>query len=61
MLYLVVLSRIPLNVAQSFASAQFVAVILAAAFVLSEPVDGFQWLGITCIAVGIVIVGWSHS
>lgn len=61
LLYLVILSWIPLNVAQSFTAAQFIAVILASAFILSEPINGIQWVGITCIAMGIAIVGWSHG
>jgi len=61
MLYLLILSWIPLNVAQSFTAAQFVAVILASSFVLSEPIGGVQWVGITCIALGIAIVGWSQG
>lgn len=61
MLYLAILSWIPLNVAQSFMAAQFVAVILASAWVLSEPVSGIQWLGIVFITLGIAIVGWSHG
>ncbi len=59
--YLIILSWIPLNVAQSFAAAQFVAVILASSFILSEPINGVQWTGIACIAFGIAIVGWSHG
>lgn len=61
MIYLVILSWIPLNVAQSFAAAQFVAVILASSFVLSEPINSVQWVGITCIAFGIAVVGWTHG
>lgn len=61
MFYLVILRWIPLNVAQSFAAAQFIAVILASCLVLSEPINGIQWLGITFIAVGIAIVGWSYG
>jgi len=60
-LYVLILRQLPLNVAQSFASAQFVAVILASSFVLSEPINGVQWIGIACIALGIAIVGWTHS
>ncbi len=60
-IYVFILTWLPLNVAQSFAAAQFVTVILASAFVLSEPINGVQWFGITFIAVGISIVGWSHG
>jgi undecaprenyl phosphate-alpha-L-ara4N flippase subunit ArnE len=57
MLYLLILSWLPLNVAQSFAAAQFIAVILASAFVLAEPVSGAQWAGMILIAAGITVVG----
>jgi len=57
--YVLVLQWLPLNVAQSFTAAQFVAVILASALVLSEPIGPGQWLGISLIALGIVVVGWS--
>jgi drug/metabolite transporter (DMT)-like permease len=59
--YVLVLQWLPLNVAQSFAAAQFVAVILASALVLSEPIGPPQWLGITLIALGIAVVGWSRQ
>jgi len=57
LLYAVVLRWLPLNVAQSFAAAQFIAVIVASALVLSEPISAGQWLGIALIAAGIVTVG----
>lgn len=55
--YLIVLQWLPLNVAQSYLSAQFVAVVLAAALILSEPIGGGQWAGIALIAAGIFLVG----
>lgn len=58
--YLLILQWLPLNVAQSFAAAQFIAVILASAWILSEPIGPVQWLGIALIAIGIAIVGWSQ-
>lgn len=60
-IYLLLLRWIPLNVAQSFAAAQFVAVILASAVVLSEPIRTGQWVGIALIAVGITVVGWTRA
>lgn len=57
MFYLVILSWIPLGVAQSFAAAQFVAVILAAWIILAEPIVPIQWFGMFLIAIGIAIVG----
>lgn len=59
--YVLVLQWLPLNVAQSFAAAQFVAVILASALVLAEPIGAAQWTGITLIALGIAVVGWSQQ
>jgi drug/metabolite transporter (DMT)-like permease len=58
--YVVLLQWLPLNVAQSFAAAQFVAVILASAWLLAEPIRAGQWLGIALIASGIAVVGYSQ-
>lgn len=57
--YTIVLRTVPLNVAQSFTAAQFIAIILASALVLSEPISAARWIGIALIACGIAIVGWS--
>ncbi len=56
-IYAVVLRAVPLNVAQVFAAAQFVGVILAASMVLSEPISPVRWLGIVFICFGIILVG----
>src|SRR5512135_1142912 len=56
-IYVVVLSRVPLNVAQSFLSLQFVAVIIASALFLGEPIGPLRWLGIALIVSGILVVG----
>lgn len=61
LIYIVMLRTLPLNVAQSFAAAQFIAVVLASSFVLSEPIGAAQWIGITLITVGIAVVGWSRG
>ena len=54
--YAVVLRWLPLNVAQSFASVQFVAVILASAVILSESIPPLRWLGIALITAGVLFV-----
>jgi drug/metabolite transporter (DMT)-like permease len=59
-IYVFILQRLPLNIAQSFMAAQFVAVILASTLVLSEPIGATRWAGITLIAAGIAVVGWSQ-
>jgi len=61
LLYLYILSFTPLNLAQSFAAAQFVAVVLAARVFLNEPILSLQWVGMICIAFGIVIVGLANK
>lgn len=57
LIYAVVLRWLPLNVAQSVASLQFVAVILASAFILSESIPPMRWLGIALITTGVLLVG----
>lgn len=56
-IYAFVLRFLPLYVAQAFASVQYVAVVLAASFILREAISPTCWLGIACIAVGIAVVG----
>ena len=60
LIYIFILRQVPLNIAQSFMSAQFIAIIIASSIVLSEPISNPQWLGITLIAIGIAIVGFSQ-
>lgn len=60
-LYAVLLRRVPLNVAQVFAAAQFVGVVMAAGLVLGEPISLARWLGIGCICFGILLVGLTAS
>jgi len=59
-IYMLILSWLPLNVAQSFAAGQFIAVIVAARIILGEPISDLQWLGIALISLGIGVVGWSQ-
>ena len=54
--YASVLQRVPLIVAQSILSLQFVSIILAAAIILGERVQGMQILGIAFIAAGLFLV-----
>ena len=54
--YVSVLKRISLNLAQSIFAAQFVMVIIAAYFILNEPIDRYRWMGITLIALGLFVI-----
>jgi drug/metabolite transporter (DMT)-like permease len=55
-LYIAVLHRLPLILAQSILSLQFVAIVLAAAVVLGERVATVHWTGIAAIAVGLFLL-----
>ena len=59
LIYAWLLKWLPLNVAQSFAAAQFISVILASSFLLSEWIPLPRWIGIGLIALGIILVGIS--
>jgi drug/metabolite transporter (DMT)-like permease len=56
-----VLQWLPLNVAQSIAASQFVAVILASALILAEPIPVVRLVGIVLIVVGIAVVSYSDK
>lgn len=57
--WIFILKKLPLNVAQSFSVLQFVGVILASWLVLSEPISGLRWVGIVFVILGVLIVGWT--
>ena len=59
-IYSAILQWMPLNVAQSIAASQFVAVILASALILAEPIPLVRLVGILLIVAGIVVVSISH-
>jgi multidrug transporter EmrE-like cation transporter len=56
-----VLQSMPLNVAQSIAASQFVAVILASAIILAEPISLVRLTGIALITLGIIVVSFSNN
>jgi undecaprenyl phosphate-alpha-L-ara4N flippase subunit ArnE len=60
-MYLVLLSRVPLNVATSVAALNFVAVLLAARFVLGEPIPPLRYVGFACIIAGLFIVSRTQA
>lgn len=57
--YALVLRRLPLSVAGTIFSVQFVLVILAANLVLHEGIGGMRWAGIALMAVGLLIFSLS--
>ena len=50
-----------LNIAQSYAAVQFIAVVLASALWLGEPIPGLRWGGIALITIGIVVIAISDE
>ncbi len=59
-IYAWVLQNVALNIAQSFAACQFIAVILASSWILSEPISLYRWIGIGLISAGILVVGATY-
>jgi len=59
LIYTELLQWLPLNVAQSLGASQFIAVIVASAWFLAEPIPVGRWIGIVLIAIGIATVGLS--
>jgi drug/metabolite transporter (DMT)-like permease len=56
-IYAFVLRALPLYVAQAFMAVQYVGVVMAASLLLRETISPTCWLGIACIALGILLVG----
>lgn len=54
--YMMVLKRTALNLAQSIFAVQFVLVIVAANFILHEPIGLQRWVGIGMIAAGLLVI-----
>jgi multidrug transporter EmrE-like cation transporter len=54
--YALVLRSLPLNVAQSYAAVQYVAIILASRILLGEPIELARWIGISLIVIGIAVL-----
>lgn len=56
--YSFALRVMPLHIAQSLSSMQFVGSIAAAALFFGEPISGLKWLGITFICVGLGLIAF---
>jgi len=59
--YLILLSRVPLNVATSIAALNFVAVIVASRIVLGEPIPALRYTGFALILLGVWLVARTHQ
>jgi drug/metabolite transporter (DMT)-like permease len=61
LVYMWLVRWLPLYVVQSIGAAQFIATILVASMLLDERILPWQWLGITLIVAGILLVAWASS
>lgn len=61
LLYLWILHRLPLNLAQGLAAVQFIGVILAAWLILGESISPLRWFFLLLLAVGILGAGLTAS
>lgn len=57
--WLVVLSRVRLSVAYPIVGISYILIVLLARFRLHEHVPALRWVGVTVIAIGIAIIGFS--
>ena len=57
--WLVVLSRVNLSVAYPIVGISYIIIVAFAKFFLNEHVPPMRWVGVTVIAVGIAIIGFS--
>lgn len=57
--WLVVLSRVRLSVAYPIVGISYILIVLLARFRLHEQVPAMRWVGVTVIAIGIAIIGFS--
>ena len=57
--WLVVLSRVPLSVAYPLVGLSYITVVLIARFFFHEHVPPLRWLGVTVVAMGIALIGFS--
>jgi len=55
-LYVSMLQRLPLILAQSILSMQFVAIVFAASVILGERIAAIHWAGVAAIAVGLLLL-----
>lgn len=58
-MYLVLLSRVPLNIATSIAALNFIAVLVASRIFLGEAIPVLRYVGFACILLGLYIVTWT--
>ncbi len=59
LLWLVVLSRVPLSYAYPMVSLSYVLVILASKWILGESISWIRWVGVLLICLGVALIARS--
>jgi multidrug transporter EmrE-like cation transporter len=59
LLWLIVLSRVPLSYAYPLVSISYVLVVLASKWILGEPVSLTRWVGVLLICSGVILIAKS--
>jgi len=57
LLWLSVLSRLPLSFAYPLVSISYVLVVVSSMLILKEPVSALRWVGVLLICSGVVLIG----
>ena len=57
--WLVVLSRVSLSIAYPMVGLSYIVVVVVSKFFLHESVPPLRWLGVSVIALGIAVIGFS--
>lgn len=57
LLYTAVLRFLPLNIAQTIFTIQFVSVVIGSHFLFGEQISAIRWFGIGLVVIGLIIVG----
>ncbi len=59
--WLIVLSRVDLSLAYPFVGISYVVIVALARFIFHEQVPTLRWIGVSVIAVGIALIGFSSK
>lgn len=59
--WLVVLSRVDLSLAYPFVGISYVVIVALARFIFNEQVPTLRWIGVSVIAIGIALIGFSSK
>ena len=58
-LWLIILSRVPLSLAYPFVGLGYIVIVALSRFALHERVSLLRWTGAVLVAVGVVLIGMS--